>query len=114
MGHEISAGCNCGYFVPHLRIGGGRTDFITHCSHPALCETGQHLVTVNLKAEAISCPDGHAGQPRPYFNSPELQVNSGADSISDWQGRKLNDGPYLCPSCGAYALYFAHPHLFFD
>lgn len=114
MGHVISAACICGYSVAELPIGGGRLDFTTNCAHPALCKTGHHVVTVNLKDSVLSCADGCLGSPLPYFSTADLQITPGHGLISDWQGRELNDGGYLCPKCEQYLLRFASPHLYFD
>lgn len=114
MGHVISATCKCGYTEKNLTIGGGMLDFQVNCGHPALCSTGEHVVTVNLLKKPITCPEGHSGFPSPYCNSPDLQIEPGLSIVSGWQDYELNDGKYLCPKCGAYELVFSTPHIFFD
>jgi hypothetical protein len=114
MGHMISAACGCGYTAKDLRIGGGMHDFTTNCFHPALCEIGSHIVTVNLKQDPLSCPDGHNDAPKPYTSSPELIGIPGDDHVSDWQGRKLSNGTYRCPECNQFNMRFSRPHIFFD
>jgi hypothetical protein len=113
VGHIISASCKCGYAAPELPIGGARGDFTTNSAHPALCQTGKHIVTINLKASEIVCPTGCSGTPLPYTS--KLQIIPGNEEISDWLGgHALNDGAYLCPSCNEYSLKFAFLWIFFD
>jgi len=81
MGHVISATCKCGYKESDLRIGSGRSDFSTNCSHPAICKAGKHVVTVNLKAGSLACPDGCSERPDPYFCTSNLQINPGSNLI---------------------------------
>lgn len=114
MGHAVSAECKCGYSVDMLMIGGGMRDLGNICLHPALCSVGEHIATVNLMEKPITCPDGHRGFPSPYCNSPDLQIEPGSHSISQWGEYELNDGKYLCPKCGEYELVFSDAGVFFD
>jgi len=108
MGHSVGARCKCGYKEKMLMIGGGKLDFQYNCSHPALCESGKHIATVNLFDKEHRCPDGHPGHPKPYVNTPELQREPGNHRVSQWDDHELNDGAYLCPACGEYELHFGH------
>lgn len=114
MGHAVSAECKCGYSVRELLIGGGMIDHHINCAHPALCSAGEHIVTVNLLEKPITCPDGHRGFPSPYCNSPDLQLEPGSQSISQWGEHELNSGKYLCPKCGKYELEFSDTGFLFD
>ena len=118
MGHYISASCKCGYTVPKLPIGGGKLDFTTNHSHPAFCQSGKHVVTINLKSSKIVCPAGHSGTPLPYTS--KLQLIPSNRVVSEWRDvfsgdhHALNDGAYLCPNCNEYSLKFAHLGIQFD
>ena len=114
MGAMISANCTCGYEAPNVPIGGGMANHTVWCAHPAYCPVCKDMVSVNLLASEITCPRGCGGTPLPYFNSPQLQSKPGAHLVSAWGGRKLNDGPYLCPRCSQYAMTFNGEHMRFD
>lgn len=114
MGHAVDATCACGSAVAELKVGGGKPDFETVCAHPALCEHGAHLVTVNLHDRVHRCPEGHASHPLPYATTPELQRTPGSDTVSTWGEFELNDGGYRCPRCREFTLHFTHSGLLFD
>ena len=114
MGHIIKACCGCGYSEGEVWIGGGRANFDLVCMHPALCESGWHLVSLNIKEERMLCPEGHSGTPIPYYNSPSLQGEPGDYPVSQWNGHELSSGTYKCPRCGRFSLIFSGPELLFD
>src|SRR5690625_7652022 len=98
MGHSVSARCKCGYKEKMLMIRGGELDFRYSCSHPALCESGKHISTVNRFGKEHRCPDGHPGHPKPYVSTPELQRERGKHRVSQPSERALNQGDYLSPA----------------
>ncbi len=114
MGHVISASCTCGYSEESLSIGAGMLDHTTVCRHPAYCAAGRHVVTVNLFEQPLTCPEGCAGTPLPYCNTPSLQIKRGKGRVSDWDGLTINTGLYKCPRCEAYSLQFHEQHALFD
>ncbi len=107
MGGAVTADCKCGY-RRGIFIGTG----VTRASrgfwgHPALCSVCKEVVSVNLEAPVASCSGGCTGVPKPYVYTPELQVVPGDQVVTAWREWKLNDGGYLCPSCGEYSLFFS-------
>lgn len=112
MGQIVTAACTCGYSEPELFVGGGMATYMTIANFPALCKQGKHIATVNLLADELVCPDGHSGRPLPYYNASELQIEPGKFLVSEWDGYQLNDGAYLCPSCGEHSLRFRLDALF--
>lgn len=71
------------------------------------------MVNVNLKIDDLICPEQHGGVMIPYTDASLTGV-PGDDVVSDWQGRTLSNGTYLCPSCGQFNLHFNRPHIRFD
>jgi Zn finger protein HypA/HybF involved in hydrogenase expression len=119
MGASIIAFCECGYQASFL-IGGGMMNFMTVCNFPALCNSCQEIVQVNLLSERKLCPKCKDSQVIPY-DDKKLVGKLGKNEIVSWNmeeqlGRvlRLTDGIYLCPSCEEYKLRFEPGDILFD
>ena len=106
MGGAVSADCKCGYKGGSFSGTGLRSAAKAFWFNPALCPVCKKVVAVNLMAPEIVCSDGCTGTPKPYIYTPELQTTPGDRVVTEWDGWKLNNGKYLCPSCAEFSLEF--------
>lgn len=114
MGHAIKAKCECGYYAEKLMIGAGMLDFTNKHLSPALCHEGEHVVSVNICKDVLSCPDGHGGELIPYARIPLPTERLAQSYVSDWCGYKIGRDGYLCPKCKRFTLIFSDPFIYFD
>jgi hypothetical protein len=112
MGSTVEAKCKCGYRATS-DVGGGKSNYLTFGSMPALCEHCQTLVTVNKYAKPPQCPKCKSPQVVPY-DDPALNAKSDTtitESGRVWEAMAgsaylLTCGTYLCPACKQYTLRF--------
>ncbi|MFC2172120.1 hypothetical protein ACFLU6_05750 [Acidobacteriota bacterium] len=110
MGGIVKAQCQCGY-EREMLLGGGMSNFTTHCNFPAYCRDCEDLVEVNLLQKKTSCPKCKGRDITPYDDDSMCQEKG--EPVFSWNVQEelggeliLTDGRYLCPNCGEFSLCF--------
>lgn len=113
MGGILSAKCKCGFNAGDLYLGGGRQNFSSVCSAPAMCASCQKFSVLNYIAKRPRCPSCRRSVT--FYNDESLRVGDGdGRAILEWRVFKagvdkfvLPNTTYKCPSCGEMRLRFS-------
>ena len=114
MGSIHSANCKCG-FKASFSIGGDRATFKTRCFFPFYCETCG-LVSVNIHARSLFCPQCKSKVVMPYGQPPISLVQKSDQFSPTIQAfrHEANLNGNFCPSCKKMDLVFSSPDVMFD
>jgi len=109
MGSSVEAKCACGY----------RAEVSTGCGmagpvpdyFPALCRRCGEVMPADITTWPTSC--SRCGGEVQFYDAPGLQQKKARRTVLDERTltdpairHRLNDGAYLCPKCGEFALRF--------
>lgn len=93
-------------------VGGGMANFDEVCCFPTLCRDCERIVTANLLAPTVTCPECKSQNVTPY-DDPSLRRGGGSQRVTEWNvadqiGRtlELTDGKYWCPACQSFQFTF--------
>jgi Zn finger protein HypA/HybF involved in hydrogenase expression len=111
MGSFVDASCSCGYHGSAC-VGAGLETFMHACEFPCLCSHCHQVVSADLMAPQLSCPQcGNTGI-IPY-NDPALIGDPGDREVDSWKlgldpSRLvvITNGGYTCPACKEQTLRF--------
>jgi len=109
MGSSVIARCSCGYDT-EVQTGCGFAG-PTPDYFPALCRMCAEVVPADATASPTTCDD--CGSKVELYDAPELQQKKGRRTVVDGRTltvpeirHRLNNGAYLCPTCGRFELRF--------
>ncbi len=119
VGLSVKARCECGYEKEFL-IGGGMFSSNELCLFPCLCRSCDRIVTGNLFAAQLTCPECEKETVVPYDDQSLVELRS-HHIVVFWRtkhklGRilELTNGKYYCPTCCSYRLTFEKGDICWD
>ena len=110
-GTLVTASCPCGYVQKGLPLFGGKANFKTSCSFPALCKATGEMTLINVLDPAKrpkNCPTGEIVS----YEDPLMWRPDGGEPIVLWRipgtdrVLPLFSGYYYCPRCHKLTLRF--------
>lgn len=111
MGSFVDASCSCGY-RGHAVVGAGMETFMRECDFPCLCSRCHQVVSADIMAPQLSCPDCANTEIIPYHD-PALIDKPGDQEVASWKlgldpARLvvITNGSYSCPACTEQTLRF--------